>query len=523
MKTKFRICCFGVLAVCAVAHAEPLPSHPFILKPDDYRHYVDDFNAMDAEAIVTLIPNAQAWDWMVANIPWFDCPDKQLEQTYYFRWWSLRKHIVKTPLGQALTEFLPSGHGPYNVISSAYGHHVAEGRWLRDKGLIDDYTHYWFRGGPDKTPPPEFHKYSQWADYALYQRYLVTGERAFLIDLLDDMIADYARWENEKMLPDSGLFWQFDVRDAMEESISGGRKVKNIRPTINSYMVANAIAISKIAAMAGRIEDQKKFAAKAETLHGKMIAALWDPDAKFFKVQLENGKLSDAREAIDFIPWMFNLVGPEHVAAWQQLKDSAGFWAPFGLTTAERRHPAFRSHGTGRCEWDGPVWPFATSQTLDAMANVLRGQEQPFVTRRDYFDALRTYSRSQQMDGKPYIGEYLDETDGHWLITGAKAERSRYYNHSTFVDLIINGLVGLVPREDDTVEVDPLLPPNAWDWFCLDDVPYHGHSLTIVWDRTGKHYNHGAGLAIWADGEQIARSSGLGRLTGKLSAHSTAK
>ena len=43
------------------------------------------------------------------------------------------------------------------------------------------------------------------------------------------------------MLPD-GMFWQFDVRDAMEESISGGRKVKNVRPTINSYMAANAAA-----------------------------------------------------------------------------------------------------------------------------------------------------------------------------------------------------------------------------------------------------------------------------------------
>ena len=139
-------------------------------------------------------------------------------------------------------------------------------------------------------------------------------------------------------------------------------------------------------------------------------------------------------------------------------QDDAGFRAPHGLTTAERRHPQFRTHGTGTCEWDGAVWPFATSQTLTGLANVLRGPPQAFVTRRDYFDELTKYARSHQQDGKPYLGEYLDETTGEWLITGPKAERSRFYNHSTFNDLVISGLVGLVPRDDDTIEVDPLLP-----------------------------------------------------------------
>jgi hypothetical protein len=120
------------------------------------------------------------------------------------------------------------------------------------------------------------------------------------------------------------------------------------------------------------------------------------------------------------------------------------------------------------------------------------------------------------MNGKPYIGEYHDEVTGAWLITGPKAERSRYYNHSTFNDLIISGLVGIVPRADDTVEVDPLLPEDAWEWFCLDRVPYHGRMLTIVWDRTGQRYRRGRGLSIWVDGEEIAHCQSLWRLTGVL-------
>jgi hypothetical protein len=147
---------------------------------------------------------------------------------------------------------------------------------------------------------------------------------------------------------------------------------------------------------------------------------------------------------------------------------------------------------------------------------VLRGPPQSYVTRRDYFEALRTYARAHQKDGKPYIGEYYDETTGDWLIAGPKEVRSRYYNHSTFCDLVIWGLVGIVPRNDDEVEVDPLVPDDAWDWFCLDGVRYHGHELTIVWDRTGGRYKRGAGLTIFVDGQRIAQRGTLGPLRAKL-------
>jgi len=491
---------------------------PTILKPADYAHYVEKFNTMEPETVVNLIPNAQAWDWMVANIPRFDCPDKQLEETYYFRWWSFRKHIVQTPSGRVITEFLtPVSHaGPYNTISCALGHHIAEGRWLHDKSLLDEYIRFWFRSGPNGGPAPHFHKYSSWATAANVDRYFVTGDRDFVVDLLNDLVADYGRWEAERLGPD-GLFWQYDVQDGMEESISGGRRVKNIRPTINSYMIGNARAISLIAGMAGRSNVEREFKDKADSLEAKMVATLWDPDAKFFKVKLESGKLSDAREAIGFIPWMFDIPGPEDAQAWKQLRDPQGFCAPFGLTTAERRHPAFRTRGTGKCEWDGPVWPFATSQTLTALAKALRAPDNNMpVTKKDYFEALLAYSRSQQMDGKPYIGEYLDETDGHWLITGSKAERSRYYNHSTLADLIIAGIVGVIPRADDTLQINPLLPEVTWDWFCLDGVLYRDHTLTIVWDRGGEHYHRGAGLALWIDGHQSAKTETLSAITAKL-------
>jgi hypothetical protein len=496
---------------------DPAFCQRMVLGAGDLERYVAEFNSADSAPHDGMIPNVEAAEWMAANVPLFDCPDTVFEKIYYFRWWTFRKHIKQTPQGIVLTEFLrPVNHaGPYNTVSCAVGHHLAEGRWLNDGRPLDDYVRFWFRSGPNGTTAAHFHKYSSWVAAALYNRYLVTKDREFVVDLLDDLVADYELWESER-IRDDGLFWQFDVRDGMEESISGSRTKQNIRPTINSYMAANALAISQIAALADRSEIATTFRDKHQSLRSKMIAEIWDDDAKFFKVRFEDGGLSNAREAIGFIPWMFHLAGLEHAEAWKQFTDPAGFSAPRGLTTAERRHPDFRTHGTGTCEWDGAVWPFATSQTLTGLANLLRGPQQPFVTRRDFFDALQTYAYAHQMDGRPYIGEYHDEITGQWLITGPKAARSRDYNHSTFCDLVISGLVGIVPRADETVEIDPLVPADAWDWFCLDGVPYHGHSLTIIWDRTGEHYGRTPGLSVWVDGREIARSDTLQRVSAQL-------
>jgi hypothetical protein len=76
--------------------------------------------------------------------------------------------------------------------------------------------------------------------------------------------------------------------------------------------------------------------------------------------------------------------------------------------------------------------------------------------------------------------------------------------------------MGLIPREDNVVIVDPLIPTDAWDWFCLDNVLYHGKILTILWDRSGEKYGKGKGLRVFADGKEIAASNKLIRITGKL-------
>jgi hypothetical protein len=510
---------------------------PSVLKAESFRHHVERFNADDEELYVQHVPNERAWEFLKDNIPLFECPDADFERTYYFRWWTFRKHIKETQDGFVITEFLPQvgWSGKHNTINCPAGHHFYEGRWLHDQRYLDDYAVFWFRKGGSVR------SYSFWAADAMYARYMVNRNKEFLLGLLGDLVENYESWEKgwehsglHVGRHENGLFLQIDDRDGMEVSIGAS----GYRPTINSYMYGDAVAISRIAKLAGKVELADVYLKKAEQIKRLVQENLWDEEAKFFKTLPAgaNRSLVDVREELGYTPWYFNLPDAGHEEAWKQLTNPEGFCAPFGPTTAEQRHPRFAvSYSGHECQWNGPSWPFATTQTLVGLANLLNNYEQEAVGKKDYFEALSIYTKSHRLkrdDGRvvPWIDENLNPFTGEWLararLKGWKngswdpgkggKERGKDYNHSAYCDLIISGLVGLRPRADEVVEVNPLLPEGRWDWFCLDNVLYHGSIITIVWDRTGEKYGRGKGLRVLADGQEIAYRDTLRRATGRL-------
>src|ERR1044072_8812202 len=220
-----------IALVAGVAVGQKSKSNGAVLKADDFRHYVDYFNKMEDENIAQAIPNAQSWDWLKANVPLFECPQQNFEEMWYYRWWTLRKHLKQTEQGYVFTEFLVKRNyaDKYNLIASALGHHIYEARWLHDNKYLTDYLNVWYRGNEGK-PMKRLRGFSSWNIYAMYNRYLVNKDSSWLMNMLPDMEADYAAWETEKRLP-NGLFWNTDVKDGMEETISGGRREQNARPT----------------------------------------------------------------------------------------------------------------------------------------------------------------------------------------------------------------------------------------------------------------------------------------------------
>ncbi len=499
-----------------------------VLAWSDFSSYIAEFNEKDEELYIQQIPNSNAGVFLKENIPYFQCPDKKLEKTYYFRWWTYRKHIRNTPDGFVITEFLPDvpWAGKYNTISCPAGHHFYEGRWLHNASYLHDYANFLFKGGASPR------SYSFWAANSILAFAQVHQEKELVIDLLPYLVENYRAWEESNLCED-GLFWQVDDRDGMEVSVGGSGK----RATINSYMIGDAEAIAEIAGIVGNRSVYEEYKAKATALKGRLLSTLWDDKAAFFKTlplnekeleKLEGSRnlktfrkynneapeLIDVRELHGYTPWYFGIPEEKHSAAWKFLLDANGFKAPFGPTSTEQNHPGFRVvYGGHECQWNGPSWPFATSITLKGMANLLRDYNQSVITKNDFINLLRTYSNSHRRindkrDTVCWIDENVNPFTGDWIsrtmlkASGkVPAERGKDYNHSAFCDFIISDLVGVRPSMNNSLAIHPLVPDNYWDWFCLDKVKYHNKILTIIWDKDGSQYNKGKGLSIFIDGQ----------------------
>lgn len=367
------------------------------------------------------------FDWYQQNIPFFECSDREVTTTYYYRWDLLTKHLTYASpnTGYSFTEFIdrPFWSGAYGAISCPAGHQLYEARWLKKPRIANDYSRYWLR-----TPGAQPRNYSTWLADSVWAVNQVHPDERFLVDLLDDLIKNYEGWERRHYVPEVGLFWQTGHDDGMEFNINS-RQTRDIlrgapsyRPSFNAYMWADAQAIARIAKRANRNDIAERFTKKADDLKAKMLELMWDEKRQFFFPVLKNDESRDGhtmkaltrtyesgqhagdphgRELIGYVPWQFNLLpGPsKYDVAWKKLMDRDGFYADFGPSTVERNDPMFLLKKSC-CWWSGQSWPYATTQTLKALANSLqRGNKT--LSNTDYAKLLGIYARSHRKDGKP--------------------------------------------------------------------------------------------------------------------------
>jgi hypothetical protein len=461
--------------------------------------------------------------------------------------------------------------GRFNAIGSAADLHIEELRWLKTKQYVQDYTRYWML-----CPGAQPRSYGFAACWAAWSVGLVHGDQELAMSLLEKYVRNFAAWEkglveyphdhgyDAKM----GLFWNTgrdmggEVNLAscqLSEVLRGipGYKIRGgagFRPDVNAVLYAEADAISKTAASAGHAELAASFQQRAQALRRNTLTQLWDPQREFFLHRWKYDEYSEGdvaghksiragsllwetngdrfggigyqrqetgagkgRELTGFIPWRYGLPedNPEddpatgYARAWRFLASENYFKTAYGPTTAELHDPWFHVIYNNCCH-NGQSWPFHTARILNASANLLNQyQHHQHFTRADYLDLFSKYVKVQHKDGRPYLAEAHHPFNAEWVMDHWPGI---HYFHSSFLDLVITGLVGLRPRNDDVLEVNPLAAED-WEYFALDDVLYRGHRLAIAWDREGRRYGLGAGLHILVDGRLVASSPKMKRLT----------
>ena len=85
------------------------------------------------------IKNFTEKNWFLENIPFIEIPDKVIEDVYYYRWSSHKRHLVyiSPGTGYIATEFTNDpGYWRFGFIRAAAAHQMYESRWLRNQRYV---------------------------------------------------------------------------------------------------------------------------------------------------------------------------------------------------------------------------------------------------------------------------------------------------------------------------------------------------------------------------------------------------
>jgi len=533
---------------------EPSRLDSVLRLPTDRRFVVRPADQDARDPLHSQVVGYQAW--FDANIPYFDCSDPWVGKLYYHRAYLLHKNMLNPGLGRMNWPTQSEGRWRStwypNVISYGAAHQVREARWLRDPSYWQGHVRTWAENEkPDGIFPshvtpsgPAGGQYTDWITSAAWEGHLVHPDPAFLAQVVDRLAANVRGWQKAYDPDGDGLllvdshwwtgmeyqpsFFYFSDYKVSTDFSQPSRPVGIDRVDLTAYNYGNAVAVARIYRQLGRAGEAREFEDLAAKIARAVLQKMWQPRKRFFySLRAGDGAVADVKEVIGVYPFYFGMIpaGKGYESAWESILDPKQFWTNWPVASASRECLAFSQTnwpGDGRaagCMWNGPTWPHANAIVLTAMARALRAARDHHVAdsplkREHLWQLFHSFTRAQFRDQDlqyPWTGEFYNGDTGRWKT----AERD--YNHSTWLDILIPELIGLVPRDDDTLEIDPLLFETALGYFILDGQRYHGHDVTIAWDAPGldlpDHFRDGRkGLDVYVDGKMAASSPRLTRL-----------
>lgn len=412
-------------------------------------------------------------------------------------------------------------------IPDSAGHHIVEGRWLRNPQYTKDLIQLYTRGGLEIVSGIT---YTHYVHRAIYEHAQAIGDTSFLLSQLEGMEKTFDLW-NVTIDPTVGLYHRNPLQDAQEYSLIGylvggpnGGPMQNwidpandyntiwlgpetYRPDFNAYMVAAASSIAEVARLSGNTSLAQQWNSTSATIYSRMENFLYDAGINFW-IDVAQGSNYRAigRQLIGYFPYRFD-VGTDRtkIAGLEAGLDTQHFITEFGPTTLEQISPYYlaEKNTTYCCLWQGQSWPFSTSVYLITLAKLARTNASSVVTPALFQDAFHKYTMTNYKDGYPYTAESHYPVIDTW--SGDTTNHSEHYLHSTYLDNFFTNLIGVIPTLDDRLELRPLVPSN-WSYFAIENLPYHGSLISILWDASGSHYtsfNHSIGLSVYSNGRLL--------------------
>ena len=465
------------------------------------------------------------------NLPYIDVPKKAVQKAIDYRWWlerfnSLDANIPGYDYQYPVT--IEGVLGYNNAIILTQPMHLQDTKWLRSPYLAygqllsagNSSQSSAFLDNPGNRNNWNNH-YGQYLAEAGYEAFNVIGGGAEVAE----NFAYYFGHDATGQLEHYGN--HIEGRDfiAYRNNYMTGNDADTISMHApgtgtwkahgeNAYVWAAADAAAKLYEQLGNTEQAKYYRDLADKIKADVLELMWCEECQKFET------------------YAVRPTGTQHNANQPNLvkyteSNNYNYFAvglvPDDAASVTKYKEALKAFSNGK---EFPIFPFYT-------ANQVHNQEVSgsnnfsninfTVQLRLYESALRTYDKEQT-----YITDDMLAMMAEWMAWNVYPDAGdvRYPNNNEFhnIDgrtyenyyrswiyhnilgnytyLFIEDMAGIQPRSDEKIELSPI--DFSYDHFMVNNVRYHGHDLTVVWDKPddGKTWYNECpeGYSLYIDG-----------------------
>ena len=465
------------------------------------------------------------------NLPYIDVPKRAVQKAIDYRWWlerfnSLDANIPGYDYQYPVT--IEGVLGYNNAIILTQPMHLQDTKWLRSPYLAygqllsagNSSQSSAFLDNPGNRNNWNNH-YGQYLAEAGYEAFNVIGGGAELAENL----AYYFGHDATGQLEHYGNHIEGRDLIAYRNNYMTGNDADTISMHApgtgtwkahgeNAYVWAAADAAAKLYEQLGNTEQAKYYRDLADKIKADVLELMWCEECQKFET------------------YAVRPTGTQHNANQPNLvkyteSNNYNYFAvglvPDDAASVTKYKEALKAFSNGK---EFPIFPFYT-------ANQVHNQEVSgsnnfsninfTVQLRLYESALRTYDKEQT-----YITDDMLAMMAEWMAWNVYPDAGdvRYPNNNEFhnIDgrtyenyyrswiyhnilgnytyLFIEDMAGIQPRSDEKIELSPI--DFSYDHFMVNNVRYHGHDLTVVWDKPddGKTWYNECpeGYSLYIDG-----------------------
>src|SRR5574340_1324648 len=157
------------------------------------------------------------------------------------------------------------------------------------------------------------------------------------------------------------------------------------------------------------------------------------------------------------------------------------------------------------------IAPHPISMGARTLLQSLKHYHQQVITPDHFMELMEHFTALMYPGVNPYdpfwrpnAHEYYSKWEPYQASPNPKPSEISHDFHSMYCALIVEGVVGLTPRVDDQIELQPAA--LHWTHFLLDGLRYRGQDLTVVWDQpdgTSQYRDFPEGFSLYINGARV--------------------